>query len=231
MIFPTPLEPGILIKRYKRFLADVQLENGGEITAHCPNSGSMLTCSTPGSEVYLSSSLNPKRKYRYTLEMIKEDSTWISVNTQRTNSLVVEGIQNGKIVELENPDRLRREVQTSAASRLDLLLTKGSSETYVEIKSSTFVLDRCAMFPDAVTKRGTKHLLELADLIQQGKNGIIFFLVQRRDADHFRPAAHIDQIYAETLAEVWKKGVRILVYQAEVLPQEIKIVRQLPFSF
>ncbi len=231
MIFPTPLEPGILLKRYKRFLADVQLTDGNIITAHCPNSGSMLTCSTPGSDVYLSSSLNTKRKYRHTLEMIKEDSTWISVNTQRTNSLVVEAIQNGNIAELMNPDSLRREVKTSAASRLDLMLTKESEETYIEIKSSTYALDHCAMFPDAVTKRGTKHLLELADLVKQGKNGIIFFLVQRRDADHFRPAVHIDPIYAETLAKVWENGVRILVYQAEVLPQEIKIVRPLPFSF
>jgi sugar fermentation stimulation protein A len=231
MIFPAPLEPGILLKRYKRFLADVRLQNDMEITVHCPNSGSMLSCSTPGSRVFLSRSLNPKRKYRHTLEMIQENTTWIGVNTTLTNHLVMEGIQNGDINELKNPDSLRREVRTSEASRLDLLLKKGKREIFIEVKSSTLVVDRCAMFPDAVTARGTKHLLELAKLVDQGKEGIIFYLVQRRDADCFRPAAHIDPLYAKTLRQVHKQGVQILAYQAEVLPQEIRIVRSLPLSF
>jgi sugar fermentation stimulation protein A len=230
MIFPAPLEPGILLKRYKRFLADIRLPNGKQITVHCPNSGAMLTCSTPGSKVYLSKSGNPKRKYPYTLEMIQEDSTWIGVNTTLTNHLVAEGILNGDIVELQNPDSLKREIKTSNSSRLDLLLAKGARDIYIEVKSCTLAVDRCAMFPDAVTARGTKHLLELADLVARGKEGVIFFLVQRADADWFRPAAHIDALYAKTLEQVHRKGVEILVYQAEVLPQEIRIVRSLPFS-
>ncbi len=230
MIFPASLEPGILLKRYKRFLADIRLPNGGQITVHCPNSGSMLTCSTPGSKVFLSISCNPKRKYPYTLEMIQENSTWIGVNTTLTNHLVAEGIQNGDIEELQNPDSLKREVKTSNSSRLDLLLTKGAREIYIEVKSSTLAVDRCAMFPDAVTARGTKHLLELGQLVARGKEGIIFFLVQRADADFFCPAAHIDPLYAKTLQQVHKQGVGILVYQAEVLPHEIKIVRSLPLS-
>ena len=230
MIFPAPLEPGILLKRYKRFLADVRLKDGTQVTVHCPNSGSMLSCSTPGSAVYLSRSASPSRKYPCTLEMIRENSTWIGVNTSLTNRLVVEGIANGDICELRNPDSIRREVKVSAASRLDVLLTKGTRDIFVEIKSCTLAVDSCAMFPDAVTSRGTRHLLELAGLVKQGREGILFFLVQRLDADFFRPAAHIDPLYARTLAEVHSQGVRILVYQAEVLPEEIRIVGSLPFS-
>ena len=230
MIFPAPLEQGILLKRYKRFLADVRLRDGTEVTVHCPNSGSMLSCSRPGSAVYISRSASPRRKYPFTLEMIREDSTWIGVNTSLTNHIVVEGIENGDIPELRRPDSIRREVKVSAASRLDVLLTKGTRDIFMEIKSCTLAVDSCAMFPDAVTSRGTRHLRELADLVKQGREGILFFLVQRLDADSFRPAAHIDPVYARTLAEVQGQGVRILVYQAEVLPEEIRIVGALPFS-
>ena len=230
MIFPAPLDPGILLKRYKRFLADVRLRDGTEITIHCPNSGSMLSCSRPGSAVYISRSASPRRKYPFTLEMIKEDSTWIGVNTSLTNHIVVEGIENGDIPELRHPDSIRREVKVSAASRLDVLLTKGTRDIFMEIKSCTLAVDSCAMFPDAVTSRGTRHLRELADLVKQGREGILFFLVQRLDANSFRPAAHIDPVYARTLAEVHSQGVRILVYQAEVLPEGIRIVGALPFS-
>jgi sugar fermentation stimulation protein A len=230
MIFPAPLEPGTLLKRYKRFLADVRLRDGSQVTVHCPNSGSMLSCSRPGSDVYISRSASPHRKYPFTLEMIREDSTWIGVNTSLTNHLVVEGIENGDIPELRDPDSIRREVKVSAASRLDVLLTKGTREIFVEIKSCTLAVDSCAMFPDAVTSRGTRHLRELEDLAKQGREGILFFLVQRLDADFFRPAAHIDPLYSRTLAEVHGQGVRILVYQAEVLPKGIRIVGALPFS-
>jgi sugar fermentation stimulation protein A len=230
MIFSAPLTPGILLKRYKRFLADVRLANGTQVTVHCPNSGSMLSCSRPESEVYLSRSSNPQRKYPFTLEMIRENSTWIGINTALTNHLVEEGIKNGEIAELRNPDTIKREVKTSPASRLDMLVTIGARKIYIEVKSCTYAMDRCAMFPDAVTSRGTRHLLELADLVGQGHEGIIFFLVQRMDADTFRPAAHIDPLYAKTLSEVHRKGVQILVYQADVRPEGIRIVGSLPFS-
>jgi len=230
MIFPEQLEPGILLKRYKRFLADVELGTGGQATVHCPNSGSMLSCSAAGSPVYLSRSSNRTRKYPLTLEMIRTGSAWVGVNTSLTNQLVVEGIEKGDISELRSPDSIRREVKVSAASRLDVMLTRGARKIYIEIKSCTLVIDSCAMFPDAVTARGTRHLEELARLVGLGAEGILFFLVQRLDADFFRPAAHIDPLYAETLARVSRQGVQILVYQAEVLPQGIRIVRPLPFS-
>jgi sugar fermentation stimulation protein A len=230
MIFETPLEPGILVKRYKRFLADVKLENDTLATVHCPNSGSMLSCSSPGSSVYISKSPRLQRKYPLTLEMTRENATWVGVNTSLTNHLVVEGIQNGDISELQNPDSIRREVKVSPASRLDVVLIKGTRKIYIEIKSCTLAIDRCAMFPDAVTSRGTRHLRELANLVREGHEGILFFLVQRLDADFFRPAAHIDPVYAKTLTDVHRLGVGILVYQTEVSPKEIRIVRSLPFS-
>ena len=228
MQFETPLQPATLIKRYKRFLADVTTADGREITVHCPNSGSMRGCSTPGSQVMLSTSPNPKRKYPQTLEMVREGDTWIGVNTMLTNKIVAEAILEGLIKELQDIDTLTREVTTSKSSRLDLLLERGDEKIYVEIKNCSLVEDGWAMFPDAVTARGTKHLNELASLVEQGHQGIIFFCIQRTDADRFRPAAHIDPLYAETLAEVSKKGVQILAYQAEILPESIIVQRSIP---
>lgn len=230
MLFKTPLQPATLVKRYKRFLADVITDDGKEITVYCPNTGTMRSCSTPGSPVMLSTSSNLKRKYAQTLEMVRDGDTWIGVNTMLTNSIVADAILDGQIEELQNIDVLTREVTTSKSSRLDLLLERGDEKIYVEIKNCSLVEDDWAMFPDAVTVRGTKHLRELAKLVEQGHQGVIFFCIQRTDADRFRPAAHIDPTYAETLAEVSKKGVQILAYQAEVLPESIIIQRSLPCS-
>ena len=228
MQFETPLQAATLVKRYKRFLADVITDQGNEITVHCPNSGSMRGCSTPGSKVMLSTSPNPKRKYPQTLEMVKEGDTWIGVNTMLTNKIVAEAILEGHIKELQGINNLTREVKTSKSSRLDLLLERGDEKIYVEIKNCSLVEDGWAMFPDAVTARGTKHLNELASLVKQGYQGIIFFCIQRMDCDRFRPAAHIDPLYAKTLAEVSKKGVKILAYQAEVTPESIVIRKSIP---
>lgn len=231
MNFKTPLIHAVLIKRYKRFLADVTLEDGSTLTVHCPNSGSMRGCSTPGSPVCLSTSDNPKRKYPNTLEMIREDSTWIGVNTFLTNKLVVEAIENGQIEELQPYDSIKTEIKTSAHSRLDVMLNRGEKQIYIEIKNCSLVENDCAMFPDAVTSRGTKHLNELARLVQDGHEGYIFFLVQRKDATHFKPATHIDPLYGKTLARVHEHGVKILAYQAEVTPDKISVIRSLPFTF
>ena len=230
MNFDTPLIHGTLIKRYKRFLADVKLDNNKIITAHCPNTGTMLSCSTPGSAVCLSTSDNPKRKYPHTLEMVQDNNTWVGVNTSRTNKLVIEAIEKGQILEFLEPDRVKAEVKTSPKSRLDLLVTRGDKDTYVEIKNCSLAIDGCAMFPDAVTVRGTKHLNELIRLKKKGFGSCIFFLVQRMDADKFAPAAHIDKVYARTIAEAVKEGVQILVYQAEVNPAGIQVVRSLPHT-
>jgi sugar fermentation stimulation protein A len=229
MLFPSTLTPGRLIKRYKRFLADIETDSK-IITAHCPNTGSMRSCSTPGSRVYLSLSRNDKRKYPYTLEMVEDNQTWVGVNTARTNDLVAEAILNGKIKELAGADRLQREVRTSPHSRLDLALTHGKQVTYVEVKNCSLAQNSTAMFPDAVTSRGAKHLQELQGLVRQGHAACILFLVQRMDADRFLPANHIDPDYGRGLAEAAAGGVQVLVYQAEVTPIGIEVVRSLPWS-
>lgn len=230
MKFTTPLQAATLVKRYKRFLADVKLADGTEYTVHCPNSGSMRGCSTPGSPVLISRSENPKRKYSCTLEMIKEGPTWIGINTMHANRLVTEAISRGQISEFTDIDGIKAEVKTSQSSRLDLLLTKGERMIYMEIKTCSLAENGYAMFPDAVTARGTKHLQELTDLVARGDEGVIFFCVQRMDADRFRPATHIDPVYAEALRQAHQQGVKILVYQAMVTAEEIRIVRALPFS-
>ncbi len=228
MQFDAPLLPATLIRRYKRFLADVRLENGETLTVHCPNTGTMLSCSTPGSPVRLSISDNPKRKYPHTLEMVRDNGTWVGVNTSRTNKLVIEAIQRGLVPELSPFDAIRAEVKTSAGSRLDLMVSWGEKRTYVEIKNCSLAENGCAMFPDAKTVRGTKHLNELIRLKNEGHQTCIFFLVQRMDADRFSPASHIDPVYGETLMKANREGVQILVYQAEVTPEEITVVRNLP---
>ncbi len=231
MIFSAPLQAGTLLKRYKRFLADVRLDDNTEITIYCPNTGSMRSCSTPGSKVYFSKSPNPNRKYPHTLEMVRENTTWVGVNTGLTNHLVVEAIRKGDIAEFKDIDSLQQEIKTSAGTRLDILLTKNSRNTYIEVKNCSLAEKGVAMFPDAVTSRGTKHLMELATLVKKGHRGVIFYLVQRMDAESFAPAAHIDPLYAKTLADVHNQGVEILVYQAEVKPEEIRVAHALPFFY
>lgn len=230
MDFDNILTNGTLIKRYRRFLADIRMADGSIITAHCPNTGTMLSCSTPDSPVCLSRSANLKRKYPFTLEMIKVGMTWVGVNTGRTNGLVVEAIEKGQIAELGTYNGIKKEVRVTEGTRLDLQIMHEESSTFLEVKSCSLAIDGCAMFPDAVTARGTRHLHELIRLSKAGFRAGIFFLVQRLDADRFAPAIHIDPIYSHALKEAVAGGVRVLVYQARVSPTGIEIVRSLPYS-
>ncbi len=230
MNFDADLTNGILLKRYLRFLADIRLADGSIVTAHCPNTGSMLSCSATGSEVCLSRSDNPKRKYPFTLEMIRIGTTWIGVNTAKTNELVAEAIEKGRIAELGTVKGIRKEVKITNRTRLDLQIMHDEGSTFLEVKNCSLVMDGCAMFPDAVTIRGTRHLQELTRLSREGLRAGIFFLVQRMDADRFAPATHIDPVYGKALGEALAAGVMMLVYQAAVSPTGIHIVRPLPFS-
>ena len=223
------LTSGILIQRYKRFLADIILETGEKVTAHCPNSGSMKGCAIPGSPVWLSTSLNPKRKYKYTWELIKTPETMIGINTLVPNKLVKQSIENDLIKELSGYDQVKAEVKTSSHTRLDLLLEKESKEKcYVEIKNCTLVEEGIAMFPDAVTTRGQKHLDELEHLVSQGHRGVIFFLIQRMDAKLFKPADMIDKIYAQKLKKVVANGVEIVVRDTSINTELISIRNAVP---
>ncbi len=230
-----PLVFGTLIRRHKRFLADVTLETGETVTVHCPNSGSMKGCAVPGSKVFLSQSDNPKRKYRYTWELVQVPKTLVGINTQVPNKFLKHCIEKGLIPDLSGYDRVTGEVKTSAHTRLDLLL-EGSpdSETgenrkcYIEIKNCTLVEDGMAMFPDAVTKRGQKHLEELEQLVGLGHRGVIFFLVQRMDAKGFRPADKIDKSYGEKLRKAFKNGVEIMVWDTVITARQIRMGQSLP---
>jgi sugar fermentation stimulation protein A len=228
MLITEPCRQGVLLQRYKRFLADVSLEGGEVLTVHCPNSGSMLGCSAPGSRVVVSRSANPRRQYPWTLEMVRSGGTWIGVNTMRTNRLVKEGLESGIIDDFGGMKSIRPEVKISEKSRLDFLLQTERGSVYIEVKNCTLVEDGAAMFPDAVTTRGTRHLRELAGLAGSGTGAALIFCVQREDAEFFTPAAAIDPLYAAVLAEVREAGVRIAAYRAEVRPGSILLTGKLP---
>lgn len=226
-----PLITGTLIQRYKRFLADVKLETGETMTVHCPNSGSMKGCAVPGSQVWLSKSDNLKRKYPYTWELIKGPQTLIGINTQIPNKLVKHAIEKGLIKELSGYEHVRAEVKTSSHTRLDLLLENGAKKKcYVEIKNCTLVEEGTAMFPDAVTIRGQKHLDELEALVSAGHRGVIFFLIQRMDATVFKPADLIDRVYGEKLRKAVKNGVEVVARDTLITTEGIRIGKKVPID-
>ncbi len=222
------LIPGTLINRYKRFLADVQLSDGTLVTAHCANSGRMTACNEPGRTVYLSSHDNPKRKLPYTWELIDMGSSLVGVNTMVPNRLVAEAVAAEKIPELTGYETIEKEVRVGRRSRLDLKLVKPQSPScYVEIKNCTLVEKERAMFPDAVTVRGRKHLKELESLVEEGHRCVMFFLIQRMDAGQFAPADHIDPIYGETLRHAAGKGVEMVAYDVDIDLTQIQINHRL----
>jgi len=228
MLLPLPLCPGILIRRYQRFLADVELGNGEVVTAHCPNSGSMKGCAIPGNPVLLSRSNNPNRKLTYTWELVLADGQWIGINTGLPNRLVREGIENGTVLELQGYSAIRAEVPYGENSRIDLLLEGPVGVCFVEVKNVTLVEGGVALFPDAVTTRGQKHLRELMRVVQEGGRGVIFFVVQRGDGQSLAPADSIDPEYGRLLRQAIGDGVEALAYTASVTPREISLSHRLP---
>jgi len=228
-LFWPELIPGTLIKRYKRFLADMRLSSGDLVTAHCANSGTMKECSEPGRPVYLSFHNNPKRKLKYTWEMIKMSTSLVGVNTLVPNRLVKKSIEDGLVEQLKGYENVKAEVKVSDKSRLDLMLTKGDKEKcYVEIKNCTLVKEEIAYFPDAVTTRGRKHLVELQRLAKEGNRSIIFFLVQRMDAKAFTPADNIDPAYGKELRKTKRNGVEVIVYDVIIDLEKIVLGKKIP---
>ncbi|WP_251358289.1 DNA/RNA nuclease SfsA [Kangiella sp. TOML190] len=248
MKFSSPLLAATLIKRYKRFLADVRHAQLGEFTVHCPNTGSMKNCWSEGDRVYLLDSQNPKRKYQYTWisSHIKatdsQDQHWLCLNTHLANPIVVEGINNGVIEELQSYSSIQQEIKYGEEnSRIDLLLTANNKpDCYVEIKTVTLLeatVDGKALdqghgfFPDAVSTRGQKHLRELTTLAQAGHRAVLLFLVQHSGIKSVSPAAHIDPQYAQLLGQALDAGVEILCYRTHISPAEIILQDSLPFIF
>ena len=228
MKLPEPLFHGTLIRRYQRFLADVQLDDGSLVTAHTPNTGSMQGCACPGSRVLLSKSANPGRKYPHSWELVHTDGLWVGINTLLPNHLVREGIENGTIAELGGYRLIRGEVAYGSGSRIDLLLSGPGGSCYVEVKNVTLVEGGSALFPDAVSARGQKHLKELMEVVRLGHRGVNLFVVQRGDGESVSPADAIDPAYGALLREAARAGVELLAYRAEVTRSEIRLNQSLP---
>ena len=229
-LFWPPLIKGTLLKRYKRFLADIKLDSGEQITAYCPNTGSMKACCEPGRFVYVSKSSNPKRKLRHTWELIDMPTSLVGVNTLIPNRLVFQTIREGLIGEIAGYDTIRREMNIGNHTRIDLVLNNETSSCYIEIKNCTLVSNGVAQFPDAVTQRGRKHLHALERLRKKGHRAVVFFFVQRMDATVFKPACEIDPAYSRALNRANKQGVEVLVYDVSIDLKGISINKPIPYE-
>jgi len=227
MKFNSPLTHGRLVRRYKRFLADMVLDDGTEVVAHCTNSGSMKSCLEEGAEVWLSPAADPKRKTRYTWEMIRIDGDWVGINTSQPNVLAFEWIRKGELPGLKGLEGLRREVRWED-SRLDLFGEENGRGCFIEVKNVTMKEGDRALFPDAVTERGRKHLHTLVRVRKAGMRALMLYVVQRMDVRIFSPARDIDPAYGQALDEAVHQGVEIIVAQARVSPEGIEFHRLLP---
>jgi sugar fermentation stimulation protein A len=227
MKFQEKLIHGTLIKRYKRFLADVKLDNGEQVIAHCTNSGSMKSCIERGAEVYLSPVNDPKRKTRFTWEMIKINGDWVGINTGNPNKLAFDAIVKGTIPGLGNYTTVRREVKFGD-SRFDVFAENDTETCFVEVKNVTLKEGNFALFPDAVTTRGQKHLKTLMEVKKQGMRAVMLYIVQRSDVEIFAPAEEIDPNYASTLRKAVAAGVEVIAMQATVTPDKIELSKKLP---
>jgi len=248
MQFTPPFEQGVLLRRYKRFLTDIRLNDGSEVTIHCPNTGSMKNCLFPGEKVWFSTSDNPKRKYSRTWELAESDAGHIiGINTGRANQLAEDAIRAGVITELSDYHSLKREVKYgSENSRIDILLSDdtGSADTelsnteavnttakpncYVEVKSCTLLEEGQGYFPDAVTTRGQKHLRELMEMVRLGHRAVLLFVVQHTGIDSVQAAAHIDPDYASLLTKAHSAGVEVIAYRAEISPNGASLLKSCP---
>ncbi|MAF17765.1 MAG: DNA/RNA nuclease SfsA [Marinomonas sp.] len=229
----SELIEGRLIKRYKRFLADIELAHGEVITAHCPNTGSMRRCQQDQARVWVSKSDNPKRKLAYTWEIVEVDEQFLAcINTGLPNKVVGEAIAQGKIAELSGYSGQKAEVKYGSGSRIDWLLSDEHKPLcYVEVKNVTLLEeDGHGYFPDAVTERGRKHLYELADMVKAGHRAVLMFCVSHTGIQSVAPAEHIDPKYAEALEEVMTQGVEVIAYRAHIDTTEIYLTESIPVT-
>lgn len=220
------LAKGKLIKRYKRFLADVELENGEKVTAHCTNTGSMKSVNKPGADVLLSPVNDPKRKTKFTWEMIKINDQWAGVNTSNANTLAFEWVSNNQIPGLSNLTDLKRE-KKFGDSRFDIYGHDGEKQVWMEVKNVSLKEGDFALFPDAVTTRGQKHLKTLMQVLEQGHRAAMIYVIQRSDVIQFAAAKEIDPDYARLLEEAKQKGVEVYVCQAKLSKTSIELWRVL----
>lgn len=229
MRFQPSLVEGRLIRRYKRFLADIELAGGERVVAHCPNPGSMRTCMVEGGRVWLSRSDNPARKLAHTWELADVGGALVCVNTTRANELVAEALAEQRIPELAGYARITREVRFGERSRVDFLLERDGLTCHVEVKSVTLgPSPGVAAFPDSVSARGTRHLEELARLARAGRRAVLLFVGNRSDVRSIRPADEIDPLYGHTLRVAQAAGVEILAYVSQLEPTGIRLHERVP---
>jgi len=230
MKFKNKLLQGVLVKRYKRFFVDIEYQNT-TITAHCPNSGSMMGLLDKGNVVFFSESDNPKRKLKYTLEIVDVNKTLVGINTQLTNKIVLESLNQKKIKSLIKFNNIKTEVKFSDKSRFDFSISNSKHKCFLEVKNVTLVrTEKIAEFPDAVTSRGTKHLNELIIAKKKGFECYILYLIQREDCKFFKIAKDIDEEYKIASNEALKNGVKMLCYDCKLSDKEIKLNDQVDYE-
>jgi len=231
MKFKKTLLQGTLIKRYKRFFIDINYKNKS-ITAHCPNSGSMMGMLKKGNKVYFSKSDNPKRKLRYTAEIIKVKKNLVGINTHFTNKIVKEALELKKIKELAEFNNIKPEVKFSENTRFDFLISNNKKKCFLEVKNVTLSREiKVAEFPDSITARGTKHLKQLIAATKKGFVSYILYLIQREDCGSFKIAKDIDAEYKITFNEALKNKVKVLCYDCKLSNKEIKINKEVKYDF
>ena len=230
MKFKKKLLQGALIKRYKRFFVDIEYKNS-TITAHCPNPGSMMGLINKGNNVWFSESDNIKRKLKYTLEIVEVNKTLVGINTQLTNKLVLEALNQKKIKNLNKFNNIRTEVKFSDKTRFDFLISNNNRKCFLEVKNVTLTRkERIAEFPDAITSRGRKHLRELIIAKKKGFESYILYLIQREDCQSFKIAKDIDEEYKNAFNEALKNGVKVLCYNCILNNEEIKLNHQVNYD-
>ena len=220
---------GKFLRRYKRFLVDVELEDGKIIVAHCTNTGSLKSCIVPGAEVMVSKANNPQRKTQFTWEMIKINGSWVGINTNTANVIAYELLRDGRIKGFENLTVLKREVKFDQ-SRFDIYAERGEEKIFIEVKNVTYKDGDFARFPDAITKRGQKHIQQLLKAKEQGYRVALFFIVQRTDVEIFAPAWDIDPEYSQMLSNAVSHGVEIYPLQIRITPQGYDLVRIMKYD-
>ena len=230
MNFDQRLISGEFIKRYKRFFVDIKVGNS-IITAHCPNTGSMMGLLKKGNNVWLSKSDNPNRKLKYTLQIIESQKSRVGINTHLTNKIVFNALSKGIIKNLKNLSNIQQEVKFGKNTRFDFLLTKKTKKIFVEVKNVTLSRQKnIAEFPDAITSRGLKHILELLKASKKGYEIYLLFVIQRNDCHKFKLAKDIDPEYCELLLKAVKKNLKILCYDCKFSSKGIKLNREIQFK-
>ena len=230
MNFENRLIPGVFIKRYKRFFVDVQIKNK-IVTAHCPNTGSMLGLLNKGSKVWITKSNNPNRKLKYTLQIIADSTSKVGINTHLTNKIVLHALKNNLVSEFSKNIGIKQEVKFGKNTRFDFLLTKKNYKIFIEVKNVTLLRrSKIAEFPDAVTLRGAKHINELIKASKKGYKIYIFFVVQREDCNEFTIASDIDPVYSKLLSVAVKNKLNVLCYDCKFSPKGIKLNKKIKFK-